>query len=204
MIRPRDLRYLLVVLVISSILSSGFAYRVLNPVPIEPFFATWVLGRGGLLQDYFPQNNSTLTTEEKVTWNLGVYNHMGTLEYVSLQVKLLNSTMAGPSDTSAGTAPAILEFDRVLTDNETWTMPFVWEISSMNETHSTIKVTGLGVNGNLISGALGEAVKGYNFRLVFEVWYFDEASNDLTFSWQSSAGMRTSWVQVWFNATLGQ
>jgi len=202
-IKPRDLRYLLVVVVISTVVSSGFAFRSLNPSPGEPFFAIWVLGRDGLLEDYFPQNDSNLTIAENVTWAIGVYNHMGALEYVSLQVKLLNSTMIGPSDTSASTAPAIIEFDRVLTENETWTMPFVWEISSMNMTRGTAEVTGIVVNGNALSGNLAQAVNGYNLRLVFEVWYFDEASNGLAFSWESSAGMRTSWVQVWFNATLG-
>lgn len=193
---------MLVVIVVTTVVSSGLAYRSLNPSSVEPFFAVWVLGNGGLLQNYFPNNNTSLRANETLTWTIGVYNHMGSLEYVALQVKLLNSSDTGPNDISASGTPALVEFDRVLTENETWTTPFIWEISRINQADGATKVTELTVNGRVVSVPLAEAADGLNFRLVFELWYYDETSNSLAFSWQSSAGIRTSWVQVWFNTTL--
>jgi hypothetical protein len=50
-------------------------------------------------------------------------------------------------------------------------------------------------------GTLASTVSGSQFRFVFELWFFDESSNDLAFSWQSMGVQHAVWTQIWFNAT---
>jgi hypothetical protein len=163
----------------------------------------WVLGAKGLAADYYPNNSSTLTVGEAVNWTLGVYNHMGGLEYVVLRVKLLNSTISSPDDLTGTPSPApeVSEFSRILVDNETWSIPFVWQLVNLTQQGSTVIVTEMSINQTLFSGNLGSAVSGNNFRLVFELWYYDENSGNMSFFWNSGGSQHSVWTQIWFNAT---
>jgi len=202
-VSSRDLRYILVFAALSTIVTSGVAYRVLSPPATEQFFAMWILGSGGLAEHYYPNDDPDLTIGSQVNWTLGVYNHMGGLQYVVLEVKLLNSTLKSPDEmtSSPSDAPPVFEFSRVLLDNETWTVPFLWKILQANQTAGSLTLTRISLNGNMLTGQLVEATSGYNFRFVFELWSYDEAANDLLFSWRTGSGQRSVWTQIWFNAT---
>jgi hypothetical protein len=199
----QDQKYLIVFVIIATIVTSSAAYLVLNPPPTEQFFAMWVLGAKGLAEDYYPNNNSTLAVGEQVNWTLGVYNHMGSLQYVIVRVKLLNSTTSSPDELTGTPSPApeVSEFSRILVDNETWSIPFVWQLVNLTQQGSTVIVTEMSINQTLFSGNLGSAVSGNNFRLVFELWYYDENSGDVSFSWNSGGSQHSVWTQIWFNAT---
>jgi uncharacterized membrane protein len=184
--------------------TSSVAYLILNPPPTEHFFAMWVLGPNGLAEDYYPNNDSTLTIGEPVNWTLGVYNHMRGLEYVLVRVKLLNSTISSPDELTGTPSPApeIFELRRILVDNETWSIPFVWEIQNITRQGQVLAVTRMSINQTLLSGNLGSAILGNNFRLVFELWFYDQNSGNLTFSWNSAGSQHSVWTQIWFNATM--
>ena len=205
-ISSRDLRYLLMFALVTTIVTSGMAYSILTPRPTEQFFAMWILGSTGLAEDYYPNDDPNLKAGEQVNWTLGVYNHMVGLEYVVVRVKLLNSILMGPDETNGSPSPVvpIFEFTRVLLDNETWSIPFVWRISNITQKGDSVLVTGLIVNQIPISGQLGTALSGFNFRLVFELWFYNEAAKDLVFSWQTAGVRRSVWTQIWFNATTTQ
>jgi len=186
--------------------TSGVAYSVLNPPATEQFFAMWILGSGGLAEHYYPNDDPNLAIGSQVNWTLGVYNHMGGLQYVVLKVKLLNSTLKSPDELTnlPSDAHAVFEFSRVLLDNETWTVPFLWKILQANQIAGSLMLTRISLNGNTLTGQLVEADSGYNFRFVFELWSYDEAANDLVFSWRTSSGQRSVWTQIWFNVTATQ
>ena len=202
-ISSQDFQYLLAFVVISTIVASGVAYRTLSPPPTEQFFAMWILGSNGLAEHYYPRNNPNITMDENVNWTLGVYNHMGSLQYVVVQVKLLNSTLASPDELPAQPSPSppLYEFTRVIIDNETWSVPFVWRILNVTSTGENLRLTGLVINQFATGGALGTAVSGFNYRFVFELWFYDRASNNLAFSWRTQNFQRTVWTQIWFNVT---
>lgn len=188
----------------ATIVTSGVAYRILTPPPTEQFFALWILGSNGLAEHYYPNDNPTLAVGEPVNWTLGVYNHMGELEYVVVRVKLLNSTLSSP-DKLTGTpssAQEIFGFSRILVDNETWSIPFAWKILNLTRQGQSLQITEISINQTLLSGVLGSAISGINFRLIFELWFYDEDANSLTFSWNSAGASRSVWTQIWFNATL--
>jgi len=188
---------------VSMIIASSAAYITLNPAPTEQFFAMWVLGSNGLAADYYPNNNPNLTINESVNWTIGVNNHMSPLAYVVVRVKLLNSTTPGPDSSTGIPSPAatLIEFRRVLVDNETWSIPFVWEVSNVTTSGNYVKITTLVINGMPFSGNMARAESGLNYRLVFELWFFDPNTGQLSFSWTTQATMHVVWDQIWFNAT---
>ena len=45
------------------------------------------------------------------------------------------------------------------------------------------------------------AIDGLNYRLIFELWRFDDVSQDFIFSQSEEDGGHGLWIQLWFNAT---
>jgi uncharacterized membrane protein len=163
----------------------------------------WLLGSDGLTENYFPNNNPNLISGEPVNWTVGVYNHMAALEYVVVRVKLLNATQTGPNEQTGVGSPVaeIYEFARVLTSNETWAIPFTWAILNMSPIDGNVVITRLTINGTTITGNLAQAREGINFRLVFELWFYDTNTGNLVFSWSTPTSTYSVWTQLWFNAT---
>ena len=162
----------------------------------------WILDSQGRMEHYYPHENPSVAIGERVSWTLAVYNHIGLVEFIVLRVKLANSTLSGP-DTLSGepnTAPTLFEFSRVLLNNETWSIPFTWEISNIDTTGQSWAITGLVVENSTLTGELARATSGFRFRFVFEVWYYDERLDGLVFS-NGVGGPQPVWTQIWFNAT---
>ncbi len=189
---------------VAMIVTSSVAYGVLNPPRSEQFFGMWILGSGGLGEHYYPEDDPNLVMRQEVNWTLGVYNHMGSLQYVVVQVKLLNSTIASPDELSGRPSPVspILEFTRVLVDNETWFIPFKWRIENVSLRAKELVLTGLSVNTASFGGELVTAVSGFNYRFVFELWFYDLTSSGLAFSWETNNVKHSVWTEIWFNATI--
>jgi len=188
---------------VATVVTSAVAYGTLNPPPSEQFFALWILGSEGLAEHYYPNDDPNLRIGEEVNWTLGVYNHMGSLQYVVVRVKLLNSTVASPDELSGRPSPAspLFEFTRVMVDNETWSLPFRWSIDNLDARGRSLLLTGLAINQVHFRGELVTAVSGFNYRFIFELWFYDQTSNDLSFSWTTSNVKHSVWTQIWFNAT---
>lgn len=205
-IRPKDLRYFAVFVIAATIISSGVAFSTLNPAPSDQFLAMWILGSNGLAEHYYPGDNPNLKMGQNVNWTLGIYNHMGSLQYIVVRAKLLNSTQAGPNEITSTPSPvsSLFEFTRVLVDNETWSIPFEWKITQITQTGQSLVITGLSINQTLFKGELARAVSGFNLRFVFELWFYDAHANSLAFSWQTAGVQRSVWTQIWFNATATQ
>jgi hypothetical protein len=187
-----------------TIVYSGIAYVMLTPPRPAPFFALGILGPQGMAANYYPSGNPDLGLGEEVKWTLEVYNHMGSLQYAVLRVKLINSTMTAPNSTTGTPSPAtpILEFAKVLLDNETWLIPFTWKILNLDQAGNSVAITRLLVRNNTLTGKLTSAVHGVGLRFVFELWFYDETARELTFSWISDGNRSSAWTEIWFNATM--
>ena len=188
---------------VAMLVTSAIAYGVLNPPSSEQFFAMWIVGSDGLAEHYYPNDDPNLRIGEEVDWTLGVYNHMGSLQYVVVRVKLLNSTMASPDELSGTPSPVspLFEFTRVLVDNETWSLPFKWRIDNLDVRGQGLILTRLAINQAHFRGQLVTAVSGFNYRFIFELWFYDPASNDFSFFWATGNIKHSVWTQIWFNAT---
>jgi len=45
-------------------------------------------------------------------------------------------------------------------------------------------ITGLSIGESLFTGQLASGVSGFNFRFVFELWFYNELEGDLVFFWE--------------------
>jgi len=201
----RDTKYLIVFFIVVTVSVSCLTYVSLNPSYTDQFFSMWIVGRNGFTSNYFPNNNPNLIPGEQVNWTIGVYNHMSALEYVVVRVKLLNSTQIPPNEQTGSPSPVseVVEFARILVNNQTWTMSFPWIIADTTTANGAVLITRLSINGTTISGNLARAYGGVGFRFVFELWFYDQTSNDLAFSWTTPTSTYSVWTQLWFNVTTG-
>lgn len=134
-------RKLLVVLVILLVMCEAIAYVMTTPRPTEQFFQLYVLGADHTASDYYPGNSANLLLGKQVSWYLGVINNMGTVQLVSLRVKVSNSTINPPDDQRVleSPAPAVTDFARFLEDNDTYKVP-LWSISNATQTNGTVHI----------------------------------------------------------------
>lgn len=172
------------------------------PKAQEPFSALALLGQHGMAEDYFPNGSPDIHVGENVRWTIYVHNHMGKTEYISLRIKLLNSTTTPPNSTSCtpSCVPATYEVQRFVQNNETWLYPFSWSVKKATflgdyEGLDNLVINGEDVRTNVL------AKNGCNFRSVIELWIFDEQLNDFRFGWSYGQESRCVWNQVWFNIT---
>jgi len=194
---------LLSILAACLMIYSTIAYVLVNPMPKEQFFQLYVLGSKHMIGDYYPSNTTTITPNTNVSWYIGVTNFMGSIQYVLIKAKLCNLTIQPPNQTLATPSPApeIATFKRVLLDNETWEFPFTWSIKSVEKRGESVYLN-LEINGVEIGVVNVAAVKGSNFRIIFELWTYDFDSGEFIFGWKTKDERRAAWVQLWFNTTL--
>ena len=188
------------VLVLAASAPVAMAYL---PKRVEPFMALAVLGEEGMAEHYYPEDDPNIEVGEGVNWTLYLYNHMGEVQYVAVRVKLLDSKMLAPNSTSCSPSPApvVYEVRRVLLDNETWLYPFSWSVEEIEVIGDLLQIGLLSVNGDLVRTSTF-AEDGYNFRIVLELWVYDEGLNEFRFGWGYGDELRCAWNQIWFNATL--
>ena len=184
--------FIVVVLVASTVMYVGFT-------PRERFFQIYVLGEDGKAERYYPNDDPNVKVGTPVRWFIGVQNSMGRAEYVSIRVKLGNETTLAPSseNCTAANLPTLVEYHKALTDGETWLFTFNWAISEISQEGETTYIT-LDVNGDPIASKI-DVREGLSNRLIFELWSYNEASNDFEFGWTDIGEKRCAWVQMWFN-----
>lgn len=177
-------------------------YLSFAPTPKERFFQLYALGESRMPEKYYPNDNPNIPVGIPVKWFIGVQSFMGRAECVLVRVKLGNETLPCPDSLNCTPAPVpiILEFRRVLMDNETWESPLFWSITNITRQDDTIHIT-LTVNDVTVECPNVGAVHGYNFRLIFEIWTINEETGKFVFGWTSQGERRCAWIQLWFNAT---
>jgi hypothetical protein len=201
-----DMKRAVTIFIAATIIFSALAYVAVTPRPKEQFFQIYVLGENRMAERYYPDNSSNIPVGRLVHWYLGATNFMGSVQYVVIEVKLGNSSIEAPDEINSvpSPAPVLLEYRRVLMDNETWEFPFSWVIGEIrqdgNMTHVRVVVINVKNGVEARSGEVS-ALNGHNFRIIFELWTYDPATENLIFGWTAGGEHRVAWLQVWFNAT---
>jgi len=198
-----DLARAATVFICVTVVLSTLTYVALTPRPREEFFQIYVLGETRMAERYYPGNNPNIPAGQAVKWHVGLTNFMGSIQYVAIRAKLGNSTIKAPSDVdhTPSPAPMLMDFRRVLMNNETWEFPFVWMIKEVRGNGDVVRIAVLDLNGVEIRNGEVSALKGRNFRIIFELWTLDPESGNEVFGWRAGAERRVAWLQVWFNAT---
>ena len=202
-ISSQDRRTLITVFITLLIICEMVAYVANTPRPSEQFFQLYVLGARHMAADYYPNNKTDLSVGEPVAWYLGVTDNMGSVQLVSIRVKIGNQTIKPPDDQQAteSPAPVVAEYMRALQDNETWEMPLVWSISDAVSVNGSTRILGLQFNNETYQLQDCSASGGHNFRLIFELWTLQADADAFQFGWVTGGEHRVAWLQVWFNVT---
>lgn len=173
-------------------------------VPYDQYFALFTLGSNGQTENYFPGEKYDIFQGTRMSWFVGLYNHMGTVQLVKVVFKLLNSTIEGPDQLNnrPSNRTAFYETTRLLLSNETWVFPVVWSVLNATQSVNATAIHVLLFNNETLSENVDvEAIHGYNFRIVIELWVYDEATGNFAFAWQANGQDRSAWNQIWFNMT---
>lgn len=199
------IRNLLAVFLILLVLFETAAYFSTITRPSEKFFQLYVLGSDGTAGNYYPNNSSSLQIGENIGWHIGVVNDMGTAQFVSIRVKLSNQTMNSPNDTLAisASAPIIAEFNHFLGNNETWQIPFEWQIANYTlSTNEHVIIQELTIDNAtyaLVNAPTCISLNSCNFRLIFELWTWNVTIAGFQFGWWNNGQEQAAWLQLWFS-----
>lgn len=169
----------------------------------EEFVAMGILGDGIMGEDYYPNGNTSLDVDIPVRWHLYLYNHRPVPSKVLIQVKVVNSTVPSPNRTLRAPCPAdpVFNTTTVLGTNETRLMPYTWSVSEASRSGDSVTISRLVINGSQVDlNVLSGDSRG--FRMIFELWTYDEASQDFRFGWEFKGEYYCVWNQMWFNVTL--
>lgn len=169
----------------------------------EQFIELGLLGKDGTATGYFSNDNPTITSGTQVNWSIYTHNHMANSEYITVKVKLLNSTMQAPNDNEHEPSPfaSIDEFPVFLNVNDTQLIPFSWSILDSDSQNGLIVINSLVVNGKTVN--VGPSVTSdSSFCMVFELWVYDQSSQAYSFGWDSGNGIHSASVNMWFNVSL--
>jgi len=169
----------------------------------ERFFELGLLGKDKKAEGYFPNDNSTLKVGSPVPWYIYVHNHMGSVQKVSVRVKLLNSTMEVPNDRKHEPSPFafFVEFPLSLSVDETLFVPFSWSISEAVSQNGSIVIKRLMVNNQTVEVNV-PAFSDHSFRMVFELWVYDQSSREYNFGWESEKEFYSVSLYMWFRVIL--
>lgn len=190
-------------------IASLVAWVSANPPATEQFAALSALGPLNIAGVYFPGNNRTVSLNQPVSWNIQVYNHMGSSQLFLVYVFLANRTIPGP-DASTNTPtnrtftpfPLLQEYHAVV-NNETWNLPLQWSVTNRTSTGSSVNIHSMMINnqqvqGLGVSGLVVDNNNGTNFRLVIELWSYDIPSHGFLFSYVSNKSLNSVFNQIWF------
>jgi hypothetical protein len=169
----------------------------------EKFVELGLLGKDQKAEGYFVNDNPTLEVGSQVDWYIYLHNHMGSEQYASVRIKLLNSTMEVPNDQEHNPSPyaSITEFPVHFAVNDTELIPFSWGVSDAVYQNDSIIIEHLVVNGQTVDVNVS-ASGNPHFYLVFELWVYDHSSNEYKFGWESGKGFVSASVNMWFNVSL--
>jgi hypothetical protein len=192
--------FLVLLLSLTAIFSSA-TFLVTSPRPSQPFMGLGVYSPNGL-EGYVIGANQTVGVNQTLDWTVAVTNNMGTPQFTQVIVLLGNVTTATPNATSpASLVPEIGEMEQFVNDGATSNLNFTWAIQSTNQTGGLVFLK-LVINGQQPSDQFQiGAVSGQNFRLIFELWSFDSATQSFEYGYAGIGGTVGTWLQVWFNAS---
>jgi len=169
----------------------------------ERFFELSLLGKDKKAKGYFANDNSSLNVGSPILWYVYVHNHMGSVQNVSVRVKLLNSTMEIPNDREHEPSPFpfFVEFPSTLSVDETLFVSFWWSVLDAVSQNGSIIIKGLMVNDQTVEVKV-QALHDAFFRLVFELWVYDQSSHEYKFQWESDKEFYSASTYIGFRVVL--
>jgi len=164
----------------------------------ENFFELGLLGKDKKAEGYFDSSNSTITIGEPIIWNIYLSNNMGNDQDVLIKMKLLNSSTQIPNDRSHAPSPvrSYYEIPVSLSEDESSMIPFIWTVSKAQHQGRFEHIEGLIINDKTVN--VDVMSSDSSFRIVFELWAYNESTGKYVFSWNSGKELYSTSVFMWF------
>ncbi len=169
----------------------------------ERFFELGILGKDKMAKDYYLNNNYSLILGSQVDWYIYVHNHIDSAQNIVVKVKLVNSTNDLPNDLDNQPCPfdSIAEFPLSMSVNDSLIVPFSWIIvEAISQKNSTI-IKQLIVNDQTVELNISDFSESF-FRMVFELWVYNESLQTYEFGWESEKGLSSSSINMAFRVSL--
>jgi hypothetical protein len=135
-----------------------------------------------------------------MSWMLYVQNKMPNPQYISLKLKIINSTSIFPNATTLTPSPAhpIFEENLFLLSDQSVKIPFNWTIRKFEQNDEKEKISEFKINDEIYQVSI-EGRTGENYHIIFELWTFDINQNQFIFSWIYKEQGRCVWNHIPFN-----
>lgn len=184
---------LIVILIFSPLFDNDLS------IPSEKFFSLGILGQNNQLEQYFPKNKPEIQINQSMEWSIYISNNYEETKYLAIYVKLINETMNQPNTISCSpsSSPILYSKELIVLKDQEMLLPFNWSLIDYEITDESIILLDLIINGELLSDL---NVNGNRFRMIFELWVFNENTSEFTFNWYDEDNVNhCSWNQIWFN-----
>ena len=182
---------------------TGVFLSIFWPRYEERFFEIGLLGKDKLAKDYYLNDNYSLTLGSQVDWFIYVHNHIGSAQNVVVKVKLVNSIVDLPNDLDNVSCPfdSIAEFPLSMSVNDSLIVPFSWIIVEAISQKNSIIIKQLTVNDQIVEVNVSDFSESF-FRMVFELWVYNESLQTYEFGWESEKGLSSSSINMAFRVSL--
>jgi uncharacterized membrane protein len=197
----RRLALFLILFVSLTAIFSSLTFYAMSTKPSQSFIGFGVYSQRGL-QGYIPNSSLTVSTGQALSWTLAVTNRMNRAEFVMIIMRIGNSSSPTPNATTPSTTlPELGRMERFINDGATSRINFNWTVVSSTQ-NSGLVYLNVSINGQSSpsSAPVGAKPGGY-FRLIFELWTFDNASGSFQYGYTAQTSQVGSWLQVWFKAS---
>jgi hypothetical protein len=168
----------------------------LNPSGEEPYTELYLLGPENLTTNY-PQ---IVTLDQNYSLNVGLTNHLGSLGYYILYIKLRNLTYPLP-DIQKGIPsplPAICEYRFTLADGQNWQTTLNFQFANVTITHDQSLLQKLVINNANINvnkvAAWNSTSNLSNYQLFFELWLYNGQTGSFQFN-DRYVGLKMNYTQ---------
>ena len=197
MIKLDDWKFFFIIASIVSILGLTIPF-VISFVPKheDGFLSVAILSNDNESFQYYTGEEPVINIEEEVDWIIQVENHMGEIQYVSLRVKMANSTDESPDIDACEPllSPVIFQLQKIVLNNENWIIPFSWIVNRYNDSNNNYQ---LSINDHY-SDVYISLEDELSARFIFELWVYDVKNDDFLFTYKSGDEYRCVWNQMWF------
>lgn len=193
-------RSFILILVSSLAITMTVTYAILEPRPREEFLTINTLGSDMTAGNYYPEGNPIIGENDQMTWYVKVYNNMESSEYLATRIKLLNATQISPDVRLHSPSPEnyLYEEKSLVASGSTWTFQLVWSMTDIERSQGHLTIKAVQINGIDIDGLDIYNVRDDDFRVVLELWKYDEESEEFVFEWSTSnSESKSAWNQIW-------
>ena len=176
---------LITVGVIGILLFASPSIAALVSLPAEEQFSElFLLGPKQMAADY-PYN---IVPNQNYTIYLGVTNHVGSLAYYQVYVKLYNASDALPDKLLGVTNPTQPCYDLrfSIQDGQTFQIPVTFSITNTHTQNNQTTIGNIQINGQTTTinkpSTWNQTTTTYQYNLFFELWMYNSQSGNIEFN----------------------